>query len=359
MWIARLPILLLPASVGALLNARRNARRAPVAPGDGAGQNSSSSSRAADPDQECHTAIVGEQCYENVAAVMKFGIPSNPTLYRGLGNDSRLEDVQRYLHEAALPGLECPRPCAVASLGAPALFCFTTTRGAGYEPKLLETQLKNEAGIFACDGYAVLSETQFTLGRGPGGPVRTLYFPKSQGNASVFAKTWDAIKYGTVLSQYDWVVRVEPDVVLLPDRLRKHLAGEAGEHVYIKNCNASSVGSPTMYKALEAISRAAIQKYFDNDAQCKRDWSPDSFVEDQFLVQCMDRLRVSSVVNLGVLDDAYCRGDGLVNCTAESAAAFHPLKSPEAWEACWSTAAHWCEGGCEPRMAKFPLPTDA
>ena len=50
-------------------------------------------------------------------------------------------------------------------------------------------------------------------------------------------------------NNHAWTVKVDPEAVLIPDRLRQHLAGNDLENVYVVNCNKfpSSPNFPMMY----------------------------------------------------------------------------------------------------------------
>jgi len=60
--------------------------------------------------EDCHTAVLGEACYDGVIWAMKSGIKSHPRWFEGLIEDSRFEDFQAVLHRSKTEG--CPMPCA-------------------------------------------------------------------------------------------------------------------------------------------------------------------------------------------------------------------------------------------------------
>merc|ERR1719343_894714 len=73
----------------------------------------------------------------------------------------------------------------LALRGYPSLFCYSVMRQEGYEPGLMKAQMAKGVGIFACDGYEILADAKFTLGKAPNGgptgkdePIVTIPIPK-------------------------------------------------------------------------------------------------------------------------------------------------------------------------------------
>merc|ERR1740121_1816300 len=58
---------------------------------------------------ECHTALMGEPCYETVSWNNNSGIWSNPDWYPGLSDNSSFEEFQLSAHKKN--PAECPKPC--------------------------------------------------------------------------------------------------------------------------------------------------------------------------------------------------------------------------------------------------------
>jgi hypothetical protein len=185
------------------------------------------------------------------------------------------------------------------------------------------------------------------LGWSNTGPIETIAFqPASVGvskdgtaaNTLLFMRAWDAIKFSTDFDKYDWTLKVDPDAVLLPDRLRSHLAPYHGKHdqVYVTNCNKyQGPGWPMMFGSVEVFSRGAIQAYFQAEERCKNDlkWKP--WGEDYFMNQCLDYLHVNKANDFSLVADGVCKG---VKCSDPFAAAFHPFKSTATWLKCWRKA---------------------
>lgn len=215
-------------------------------------------------------------------------------------------------------------------------------RSMGYEVDLMKTQIREGAGIFACDDVALACSDNLVLGDG----IKVIRFNMAAvgiskdgtaGNAQLFMNVWDAIKGVKAVSEADWTIKVDPDAVIVPDRLRQHLSPHTGANVYFKNCGAYQGPEwPMMFGALEAFSKGAIQAYYAGGARCKSDLGWQSWGEDVYMAKCMDHIGVGAVVDLGLVFDGVCRG--YTNCGDKSAAAFHPFKSAAGWLGCWKQA---------------------
>lgn len=135
--------------------------------------------------------------------------------------------------------------------GYPSLFCFTYIRGNKQEVDLVKSQLENQFGIFACDGFAVVSDKKIVLGKLPYGgvwgnykdPIRTIKLDDvGTTDVNFIANIWNAIGQDRTYRDHDWTVKVDSDAVLLPGRLRVHLKEKTFEDAsqYVKNCAKDS-----------------------------------------------------------------------------------------------------------------------
>merc|ERR1719203_729203 len=115
----------------------------------------------------------------------------------------------------------------------------------GYEPELVSAQVKSFAGIFGCNDFAVFSVANVELGSG----IRTIKIHQRSSdrgtwtswlNTENFLLAWNQIIDERRFLCYDWTVKVDPDVVFFPGRLRAHLqklaSGGGAAPLYIKNC---------------------------------------------------------------------------------------------------------------------------
>lgn len=301
----------------------------------------------------CHTAVKGEPCYKSILWAHANGIYDHPEWYPGLGKTSLIEQFQAALYKRHQK--HCPLPCNTRTRfpapphkpwGHPSMFCFAVAR-VGYEMDIMRVQAQKAAGIFACDDAAVYSNTKVDLVPG----VSTTIIGMAIGgwskdgtaaNSQTFFNAWAAVNADGRFREHDFVVKVDPDTVLMPDRLRGHLAPKAGQNVYFANCDKrsqfpASPDYPMMYGALEVLSRTALEAYLNGgEGRCKGalpQWQ--SWGEDLFMGHCMQTLGVQQVDDFGVLADMNCWG---ADCNNKGAAAFHHFKSTGDWLGCWNAA---------------------
>lgn len=294
----------------------------------------------------CHNAKEGSRCHGKASYAIYAGIKDHPEWYYGLHNNSKFGAVQLHLHEYDNSS-ECDMPCADALAEALTFFCFSVVR-PNYEYDIVKNQFAWNAGIFACDGFAVLAEEKLELGWSLKGPIETIVFsPAPVGiskdgtaaNALLFMRAWEVIKLATPYEQYDWTLKVDPDAVLLPDRLRMHLAPlRPDDQVYVKNCNKwpEREGWPMMFGSIEIFSSAAVTAYLKGQDACKKNLPWDSWGEDYFMNQCLGKiLKVRHIEDGSVLSDKLCKH---VDCNDPWAAVFHPFKDRVSWMECWRNA---------------------
>mmetsp|Transcript_73537 Transcript_73537/g.161057 ORF Transcript_73537/g.161057 Transcript_73537/m.161057 type:complete len:1078 (-) Transcript_73537:126-3359(-) len=230
----------------------------------------------------------------------------------------------------------------------PSLFCWMRMAEGGDEEALVKLQLKYKLGIFGCDGFAVISNSPHTMGTLNGKNVETWgnnvtdsirnkkghYYESAQ----TFGLAWDSLVHSSKLWSYNFTVKVDPDTVLLPDRLRHHLKGREGHPLYVANCPSSKT-STRLRSALEVVSKEAMRAY-QKDAQgaakCKSLQSVEA-AEDFYLEECMKALNVEKVVDLHQVVDPECRSDA--SCGEDdSHVAFHRYKQPKEWMKCYEDA---------------------
>lgn len=131
--------------------------------------------------------------------------------------------------------------------GYPSLFCFTYITTKGPQVDLLKGQLERQLGIFACDGFAVVADKEISLGKLPykgvwgniEDPVRTIKLDNGAAKgAELVSSVWDVVTHDGKYQSHDWTVRVQPDTVLLPGRLRVHLKEKTFQDAsqYVQNC---------------------------------------------------------------------------------------------------------------------------
>jgi len=219
-----------------------------------------------------------------------------------------------------------------------------------YEMDIMKNQIGQGSGIFQCDGWALLSTDEPTvLGKTPDGiEGKTMQVAMAEittsvdgtaGNAELFINCWNVIVQDGRWNNYAWTVKVDPDAVLMPDRLRIHLADHVLENVYVVNCNKfpDSPNFPMMYGSLEIYSWKAIQTYANGMSQCMEDMGSmlPLWGEDYFMTHCLDHIGVGRIADFASVGDNVCLG---ANCGDQWVAAFHPFKSVGDWQQCWDIA---------------------
>jgi len=144
---------------------------------------------------------------------------------------------------------------------------------------------------------------------------------------------WKNVIKSAKFMYQDWTVKVDADALLLPDRLRPHLAAlrpPAYRPLYIKN-NAMDpgLGNNGFLGAVEVFSRQAVQIYSDNADGCHTSLGIQAG-EDGYFKGCMDALGVGFMTDPQLFNPD--KSPGI--CNNKQRAAFHPLKSPKNWKCC-------------------------
>eukprot|EP00444_Apocalathium_aciculiferum_P022180 CAMPEP_0183443128 /NCGR_PEP_ID=MMETSP0370-20130417/90737_1 /TAXON_ID=268820 /ORGANISM="Peridinium aciculiferum, Strain PAER-2" /LENGTH=676 /DNA_ID=CAMNT_0025633007 /DNA_START=66 /DNA_END=2096 /DNA_ORIENTATION=- len=230
----------------------------------------------------------------------------------------------------------------------PSLFCFSVVQPFGYEAPLLKAQMNTGQGIWACDHFSVFSVQEFVVGTMPNGDeVRTQTFVPAEvkeskdhtaANAELFMHVWDAVGKQAKWQLTDWTIKVDPDAVLLPTRLRKHLDPFTGQNGYVVNCAKPFMPEgPMMFGAMEAFTKSALDTYFTKVSDCAHSLPWNIWGEDLYMGKCLEKVGVQRINDFTIYSDGVCRG---VDCTDPDAAAFHPKKDIVQWMACLEQTKH-------------------
>jgi len=220
-----------------------------------------------------------------------------------------------------------------------------------YEYALVKAQISGHVGMFLCDEHAVFSQDkEMSLGRigGNGPEVITNWFPKAKvghsddgfaANTLLFIHVWEAVRKDGTWARHDWITKSDPDAVIIPWRIRRHVGRITGLKNYVPNCNAFPHSSlyPMIYGSFEAFSKRGLRAYFHGGAsKCVHalPWQP--WGEDKFMGECMKHLGVQQATDVSILNDKRCGGTG--TCTDGTAAAYHDFKTMRAWFHCWHEA---------------------
>jgi len=209
-------------------------------------------------------------------------------------------------------------------------------------------------GIFACQEYAVYSDFQELqqIGIGPDGmeimtalipPVRQLSGllgdvsqAKTCTSASTSLTIWDLVKHDGRFRHHHWTVKVDPNAVFLPDRiklvLKKHTT--PAQSLYVMNCNKN--GPPQMLQALEVLSRKAMESYAVHYWKCKASLKWQGLCEARFMAACLDQLGVKRLGEWQMLGDSSCT---YAACSDGTRVAFqHEYQDEKSWITCFEEA---------------------
>merc|ERR1719343_341542 len=100
----------------------------------------------------------------------------------------------------------------------------------GYEKTLITQQLEHNVGLFTCDRHAVYSSEILKLGSLYGSEVLTenigdMHCERGGPfwlalNSEIFVRAWKRVVKDRYHEQTQYTVKVDPDCVFLPSRLR-------------------------------------------------------------------------------------------------------------------------------------------
>jgi len=207
--------------------------------------------------------------------------------------------------------------------------------------RLLQEQLEHGAGIFACDEFAAYSlGVAELLGSWAGRDIYTKALQKDAGgqlSSANFMLMWREIKEDGRFRAHDWTVRVSPEAVFFPERLRQKLRAHTpagGARLFFQRCDRYA--PEQSYDLMQVRSRAAVEAYFQSEESCKAALEWPGWSEEQFFQKCLEWIRVGSVFDAGLLQDAAC---GPVRCWDKAAAAYHDYHGRAGYWDCWRKAA--------------------
>jgi len=273
-----------------------------------------------------------------------------------------------------LKGFDCglvsaPTMPVVRAAGGTSLYCIAVyTQNTGCpkpstEKELLTLQNKYGASIFGCEGKNVFSDAAVDLGKG----IFTIQVEDTYNefhqikretgswvNWAIFFQVWMKVREVGTWHEHDFTIKVDPDAVFIPSRMRNVLSGQADtEHgVYYENCKNVQMG---YFGNLEVMSNKATAVLTANLEDCHLvfapcandgcDWKWGPWGEDVFAQRCMDRHHVEKVQAWHVTTDGACKADrpegekdnkkwSAPDCSKVDTAAIHPFKKPKDYFKC-------------------------
>merc|ERR1712217_53618 len=132
-------------------------------------------------------------------------------------------------------------------------------------------QYHEHTSLFACDAYSVYSNKSIELIPGHRtriidsdlvAPLGGIYHTAL--NTPVFMELWSRVLRDGIFDHYAWTVKVDPDTVFLPDRLRGLLQNhsEAPGGMYVNNCKYG------LHGPIEVFSRNAVRAWALSRYRC-------------------------------------------------------------------------------------------
>jgi len=248
------------------------------------------------------------------------------------------------------------------------LFCFsvyaqdTGTPKPSGELELLTAQMEKKVSIFSCEKYEVYSDVAVSLGDGFTTKVVSdvkgdWHFAKRKEtgawvNTGMFIQVWKAIAESNAQAGMDWVVKVDPDAVFVPERLRDRIQWmpRTTNGIMLQNCRYVDYG---FFGNLEVLSPKAFSVLSENLETCytQIDWMVGikggkygPMGEDLFAEICMSKNGVHYVEAFDVTTDGACpatRPDDQKknkkwhsDCKVKTPA-MHPFKKVKDWFQCF------------------------
>jgi len=296
----------------------------------------------------------------NVPHMIKVG--ANPSLCievaGGSTNDgtrlqlANCQNTSGQLWNVSLP----PQPPPYAD--SPGLFCISLMIPRTYEFDMLKDQHAKKVGIFQCNDYAVYSNESLSLSKGKH-PLKTdvlhgSLIVKFGGewhsalNTDIFIRFWGKVIEDHRTWRNEWTVKIDPDAVFFPSRLREMLrnrwyAGKPPKPSYLNNCHRG------MHGPIEVLSKKAMEVYKKHWRDCKEGEPYEHKQEDFYFRRCWKLLKIQKVEaynllfeNLYACDERSDTRDGRHPCFSRQVS-FHPFKSVEAYNQCHRRGAsqHW------------------
>lgn len=206
-------------------------------------------------------------------------------------------------------GGHMPIPAAQPLVEAPpetSLFCFV---GSAAPEWFMQDQQNNKRGIFDCDGWQDF----------PGGLPDDL---------------WHVIHSTGKYADYHWTVRVDPDMVFFPGRLREHLGTLLAPQqvpVYLSDAGV-------LHQQFQVLSAPALEAYISGYDKCAQHLAEkrDGHI---FFQACLDALGIEHMEDQDML-----RTDVAGHCLDWRYIVFPPQPKLQNWNTCWGEAQGTAEG---------------
>jgi len=230
------------------------------------------------------------------------------------------------------------------------LFCLSLMLPHGGEEMLMKTQLEHgNLGIFGCDDSAVYSNMSIQLSSTfpyhftdvmPGSLVCPVGGPwHSALNTGIFVRFWEKVLSDKRTWMNEWTVKVDPDAVFFPERLRKMVKikwpplGQAGHPTFLNNCHLGNHGP------LAVLNKYALGVYKDRRKECTNGFEKSRPQEDLWFRDCLKTLSIPSEAAYNLLYETAwaCDENPSIGCWTYQVA-FHPFKDTGSYMGCHDAA---------------------
>uniref|UniRef100_A0A7S2J6M9 Hexosyltransferase n=1 Tax=Zooxanthella nutricula TaxID=1333877 RepID=A0A7S2J6M9_9DINO len=247
-----------------------------------------------------------------------------------------------------LPARLATRTSAPPSGNERSLFCFSLMVPHSYEKGLLSWQQERSTSIFGCDAWAVYSNVSIVVAPGVvTHVVQTDLSVKFGGdsytalNSWIFIAVWKKVIDERWHKSHKWLVKVDPDAVFFPERLRPVVRAHEGVG-YINNCKYGLHG-PIEVLSAQALStlEADYNASFDGKApkECVERLHFGQWGEDFFLSRCLWKIhQVSRVTVPGLMCEAHCDCPDWYWCNDAERVTFHPFKRVDMYSQCMANS---------------------
>lgn len=259
----------------------------------------------------------------------------------------------------------------------PSLFCVSVMLPWGYEKGLLRWQHAQKdgkgVGIFRCNDFAVYSNESIVIQEKTDeidevkttvmeGKLAVKFGGKwnSALNTVIFIRFWARLMKDPKTWRNDWTVKIDPDAVFFPSRLREMLrhkwwSGIAGcekkgcesKPIFLNNCHRG------MHGPIEVISKGGLKAYNKSWEKCRKDAKVSKIEQEDFYYRkCWELIGVEKqeaynllFENLYACDERSDTRDGRHPCFSRQVS-FHPFKTTKGYEQCHmrGESVHWVAG---------------
>lgn len=229
------------------------------------------------------------------------------------------------------------------------LYCFAVARPAFGEMVLIQTQLDHHTGIFQCDNCSIFSNVDINIVSDDAifhtevinstlvAPVGGIY--NMSLNTDIFLMVWKRVFEDERYMWHDWTVKVDPDAVFIPDRLRIRVGEKEAQHgamlprgVFLNNCKIGNHGP------IEVISTKGMEAFRQGADGCiDKNYAPiDEIGEDVFTRRCWKHVGVEPLDDFHLLSEINCF-ENPTPCYSGKVV-FHPFKTAESYMRCLEEA---------------------